>query len=74
MDVDSSQPLVDIEDKITVCLSNLMLTGQATPYIHNGILSTNQEDAAEFKVSELLLGVCDLQFLDISMTPNKLAF
>ena len=51
MDVDSSQPLVDIEDKITVCLSNLMLTGQATPYIHNGILSTNQEDAADYQVS-----------------------
>ena len=74
MDADSSQPLVDIEDKITVCLSNLMLTGQATPYIHNGILSTNQEDAADYQVSELLLGVWDLQYLDISMAPNKLAF
>ena len=57
MDVDMAQPLVDIEDKITVCLSNLMLTGQATPYIHNGILSTNTEDSADFKVSELVLGL-----------------
>ena len=73
MDVRSSQPLVDIEDKITVCLSNLMLTGQATPYIHNGILSANQEDAADFQVSELVLGSPFL-IIDISMTLNKLEF
>ena len=57
MDVAMTQPLVDIEDKITVCLSNLMLTGQATPYIHNGILSTNQEDAADYQVSHFQLGL-----------------
>ena len=50
MDVAKAEPLVDIEDKITVCLSNLMLTGQATPYIHNGIMTTNMEDAADFQV------------------------
>ena len=44
-------PLIDTEDKITACLSNLMLTGSATPYLHNGIMSADNEDATNFEVT-----------------------
>ena len=30
-------PLVEVEDRITTCLSNLMLTGVATPYLYVSI-------------------------------------
>ena len=46
----ADMPLIDTEDKITFCLSNLMLTGSATPYLHNGIMSADQEDATNFEV------------------------
>ena len=31
-------------------LSNLMLTGVATPYLHNGIMSADADDATNFEV------------------------
>ena len=46
----ADMPLIDTEDKITFCLSNLMLTGTATPYLHNGIMSADLEDATNFEV------------------------
>ena len=36
--------------QITLCLSNLMLTGSATPYLHNGIMSADDDDATNFEV------------------------
>ena len=33
------QPLVSPDNRMTFSLSNLMLTGQATPYLHNGVLA-----------------------------------
>ena len=61
-------PLIDTEDKvdrecsecrllhnyfqITLCLSNLMLTGSATPYLHNGIISADDDDATNFEVGQ----------------------
>ena len=47
----ADMPLIDTEDKITACLSNLMLTGAATPYLHNGIMSADNEDATNFEVT-----------------------
>ena len=44
-------PLIDTEDKIAFCLSNLMLTGSAVPYLHNGIMSADVDDATNFEVS-----------------------
>ena len=43
-------PLIDTEDKISFCLSNLMLTGTAVPYLHNGIMSADENDATNFEV------------------------
>ena len=47
-------PLIDTEDKITACLSNLMLTGVATPYCHNGVAAANNEAHHDVSVSEVL--------------------
>ena len=34
----ADMPLVEVEDRITTCLSNLMLTGVATPYLYVSIV------------------------------------
>ena len=63
------QPLIDKEDKvtykgtsknevktipqITFCLSNLMLTGTATPYLHNGVMPANNME--NFDVIKIIL-------------------
>ena len=39
--------------QITLCLSNLMLTGSATPYLHNGIMSADDDDATNFEVKQI---------------------
>ena len=49
----ADMPLIDTEDKITFCLSNMMLTGSATPYLHNGIMSADEEDATNFEVIDI---------------------
>ena len=52
----ADMPLIDTEDKITFCLSNMMLTGSATPYLHNGIMSADEEDATNFEVIDITVG------------------
>ena len=37
--------------QISLCLSNLMLTGSAVPYLHNGIMSADENDATNFEVN-----------------------
>ena len=36
MQTQRQHPLVTNDGKLSFCLSNLMLTGVATPYLHNG--------------------------------------
>ena len=75
-------PLIDTEDKvvfevhlnsfksfhqISICLSNLMLTGIAVPYLHNGIMSADVDDATNFE------GEC-LIFLSHSHTKDVLVW
>ena len=43
--------LVLPEDQISFCLSNLMLTGVATPYCHNGLLEVHTTADQQFDVS-----------------------
>ena len=50
MSADQNQPFIDIEDKVSPCLSKLMITGSATPYLHNGIISGDTEDCSQFEV------------------------
>ena len=40
--------------QISICLSNLMLTGSAVPYLHNGIMSADVNDATNFEVKHLI--------------------
>ena len=37
--------------QITLCLANLMMTGSATPYLHNGIMDPGEGDDPNFDVS-----------------------
>ena len=37
------ESLVHTDEQISHCLSNLMLTGVATPYCHNGVISADYE-------------------------------
>ena len=72
----ADMPLIDTEDKITACLSNLMLTGSATPYLHNGIMSADNEDATNFEVtSEVDLSWttvnCDLSSLEMARSASQ---
>jgi len=53
----ADQPLIDTEDKITLCLSNLMMTGSATPYLHNGIMSADDDDATNFEFGDGKVGI-----------------
>ena len=46
--------------QITMCLANLMMSGSATPYLHNGIMDPGEGDDPNFDVS-LLLSI----FLDV---------
>ena len=43
--------LVLPEDQISLCLSNLMLTGVATPYCHNGLMEVHTTADQQFDVS-----------------------
>ena len=38
--------------QITLCLSNLMLTGSATPFLHNGILPCLYTEESNFDFGE----------------------
>lgn len=70
----ADMPLIDTEDKITACLSNLMLTGAATPYLHNGIMSADNEDATNFEFGDGKVGVMsrnDIGFLIWKDTEEK---
>ena len=49
-----------------MCLSNLMLTGTAVPYLHNGIMSADVDDATNFDYGEGKVGITgrnDIGFL-----------
>jgi len=50
-------PLIDTEDKISLCLSNLMLTGSAVPFLHNGIMSADVNDATNFEYGDGKVGI-----------------
>ena len=39
--------------QITMCLANLMMTGSATPYLHNGIMDPGDGDDPNFDVSSI---------------------
>ena len=39
--------------QITMCLANLMMSGSATPYLHNGIMDPGEGDDPNFDVSLL---------------------
>lgn len=70
----ADMPLIDTEDKITFCLSNMMLTGSATPYLHNGIMSADDEDATNFEFEDGKVGVTsrnDIGFLIWRETEEK---
>ena len=43
--------------QITLCLSNLMLTGSATPFLHNGILPCLYTEESNFDFGEGKVGV-----------------
>ena len=51
------QPLVDTEDKITFCLSNLMLSGVATPYLHNGIQTVDYNEESNYDFGDGKVGI-----------------
>ena len=42
MQQDKDTPLVRQDDTITFCLSNLMITGSCSPYLHNGIMDASE--------------------------------
>ena len=46
--------LVYTDEQISYCLSNLMLTGVATPYCHNGVAAANNEAHHDVSVSVVL--------------------
>jgi len=54
-------PLVMMEDEITLCLSNLMLTGTATPYLHNGSVTQDGNEYGDGLVG--IQGRTDIGFL-----------
>lgn len=67
------QPLIDSEDKvtfdfmlfypkvftfkITFCLSNLMLSGNATPYLHNGIVTVDYNEESNYDFGDGKVGI-----------------
>jgi len=50
-------PLVDVEDKITICLAALLFTATATPYLHNGIVAPDDGDADNYDFGDGKVGI-----------------
>jgi len=50
-------PLITADDTITMCLANLMMTGSATPYLHNGIMEPGDGDDPNFDYGEGKVGI-----------------
>ena len=49
-----------------MCLSNLILTGCAVPFLHNGIMSADENDATNFEYGDGKVGITtrnDIGFL-----------
>ena len=60
--------------QITLCLSNLMLTGNATPFLHNGITNVDYNEENNFDYGEGKVGITnrnDIGFLFWDTNPKK---
>ena len=59
--------------QITLCLSNLMLTGNATPFLHNGIMNVDYNEENNFDYGEGKVGITnrnDIGFLFWDTNPK----
>ena len=59
---EKDSPLVRQDDTITFCLSNLMIAGTCSPYLHNGIMDASEVGGA---FGELATGI--LQRNDVGL-------
>ena len=44
------------QDTVNICLANLILTGRATPFLHNGIISAKSQHGEEL---EEMIGIIE---------------
>ena len=51
----SNASLIDPVGECTSALLNLVITGKANPYLHNGIMITNVDDDFDVSIIQLLL-------------------
>ena len=56
-------PLVRQDDTMTFCLSNLMITGSCSPYLHNGIMDATEVGGAFGELATGILQRNEIGFL-----------
>ena len=47
------------QDSVTLALANLILTGRATPFLHNGTLTARTINAEDVEDYEERIGICE---------------